>query len=106
MNMNPPLPDPSQQNDGVQANAAIRVSDAEAAILAITALAERLFAFYPFAPDPFPDNWRAILRCWLLGQPLAGLVAGLAQCLFATVCQCRHGSQRDITPLRWCSVRR
>ena len=27
-------------------------------------------------PDPFPDNWRAILRCWLLGRPLAGLVAG------------------------------
>lgn len=60
----------------VQANAALAGSDAETAIQAITALAEHVFGFYPFRPDPFPDNWRAILRCWLLGQPLAGLVAG------------------------------
>jgi superfamily II DNA/RNA helicase len=60
----------------IQANGALLAADAEAAILAITTLAERVFAFYPFTPDPFPDNWRAILRCWLLGQPLAGLVAG------------------------------
>ncbi|PVX83205.1 helicase-like protein [Paraburkholderia unamae] len=60
----------------VQANASLLVSDAEAAIQAITALAERVFGFYPFTPDPFPDNWRHILRCWLLGQPLADLVAG------------------------------
>jgi superfamily II DNA/RNA helicase len=60
----------------VQANAALFEADAEAAIQAITALAERVFAFYPFTPDPFPDNWRAILRCWLLGHSLAGIVAG------------------------------
>ena len=57
----------------VQANGALLTADAEAAIKAITTLAERVFAFYPFTPDPFPDNWRAILRRWLLGQPLAGI---------------------------------
>ena len=60
----------------VQANAALLASDAEATIAAITALAESLFAFYPFTPDPFPDNWRAILRTWLLGQSLAETIAG------------------------------
>ncbi|WP_028220988.1 DEAD/DEAH box helicase [Paraburkholderia oxyphila] len=60
----------------VQANASLLASDGEAAIQAITALAEHVFNFYPFTPDPFPDNWREILRSWLLGQPLAGLVAG------------------------------
>jgi hypothetical protein len=60
----------------VQANAALLGSDAEAAIAAITALAESLFAFYPFTPDPFPENWRAILRTWLLGQSLAETIAG------------------------------
>lgn len=60
----------------VQANAALMESNHEAAIAAITGIAERVFAFYPFEPDPFPDNWRDILRCWLLGQSLAGTVAG------------------------------
>ena len=35
-----------------------------------------MLAFHPFEPDPFPANWRDILRCWLLGQPLAATVAG------------------------------
>lgn len=56
----------------VQANAAILVGDAEAAIDAITALAGLVFTFYPFVPDPMPENWRLILRAWLLGQPIAG----------------------------------
>lgn len=59
----------------IQANAALLTADGEAAIQAITALAERVFAFYPFTPDPLPSNWRAILRCWLLGHPLATTVA-------------------------------
>ena len=42
----------------------------------ICTAAERVFTFYPFEPDPFPANWRDILRCWLLGQPLAAIVAG------------------------------
>nr|GLK21653.1 hypothetical protein GCM10017606_24800 [Microbacterium terregens] len=60
----------------VQANAALLIGDHEAAIAAITGIAERVFSFYPFEPDPFPGNWRDILLCWLLGQPLAAAVAG------------------------------
>jgi len=60
----------------IQANGAISEGDAEAAIVAITALADRVFTFYPFTPDPMPGNWRDILRAWLLGQPLAGIAAG------------------------------
>lgn len=62
----------------IQANGAILEGDAEAAITAITGLAERVFAFYPFTPDPLPANWRDILRAWLLGQPLAALGAAQA----------------------------
>lgn len=60
----------------IHANGAILAGDAEAAIVAITGLAEQVFAFYPFTPDPLPANWRDILRAWLLGQPLAALAAG------------------------------
>jgi hypothetical protein len=59
----------------IQANGDILQGDAEAAIAGITALAERVFTFYPFTPDPLPTNWRDILRAWLLGQPLARIAA-------------------------------
>ncbi len=59
----------------VDANGALLVGDGDAAIVAITGIAERVFPFHPFSPDPLPDNWRDILRFWLLGQPLAALVA-------------------------------
>jgi hypothetical protein len=59
----------------IQANGGILEGDAEAAITAITGLAERVFTFYPFTPDPLPANWRDILRAWLLGQPLAAIAA-------------------------------
>ncbi len=52
----------------VQANAAILDGDGDAAIAAITGLAERVFEFYPFSPDPWPANWRDILRAWLSGN--------------------------------------
>jgi len=61
----------------IQANGAILNDDAEEAIATITAIAERVFAFYPFTPDPMPANWRDIVRAWLLGQPLFGIAAGL-----------------------------
>ena len=60
----------------LQINGAILGGDIEAAIVAITSLAERVFTFYPFKPDPMPGNWRDILRAWLLGQPLAEVGAG------------------------------
>ena len=50
--------------------------DGQAAILAITQFAELVFGIIPFVPDTLPDNWRDILRAWLLGQPLAGLAGG------------------------------
>ena len=61
----------------VQANGAMLEGDAEAAITAVTRLAERVFAFYPFTPDVLPANWREILHRWLLGQPMAAV--GTAQ---------------------------
>ena len=60
----------------VHANAALLTGDAEVAIDAITGLAERVFAFYPFTPNPLPENWRELLRCWLLGEPLAEFASG------------------------------
>ena len=60
----------------VAANAAILVDDREAAIAAITGIAERVFTFAPFTPDPLPNNWREILRTWLLGEPLAAIGKG------------------------------
>lgn len=60
----------------VLANSALLMSDTEGAIQAITAIAERVFSFPPFTPDPFPDNWKEILHCWLSGQSLVGFVAG------------------------------
>lgn len=60
----------------IQANGGILANDAEEAVAAITSIAERVFAFYPFTPDPMPANWRDILRAWLLGQPLSAIAAG------------------------------
>lgn len=60
----------------VSANGSLLAQDGEAAILAITQIAELVFGIFPFAPDTLPDNWRDILRAWLLGQPLAGLAGG------------------------------
>lgn len=57
----------------IQANGAILGGDTEGAISSITSLAERVFAFYPFIPEPLPANWRDVLRTWLLGQPLTAL---------------------------------
>ncbi|MGV8000981.1 DEAD/DEAH box helicase [Photorhabdus temperata subsp. temperata] len=54
----------------IEANGAILLGDEERAIAALTALAERVFTFYPFTPSPLPDNWQAILRTWLLGEPI------------------------------------
>ncbi|WP_175766179.1 DEAD/DEAH box helicase [Burkholderia ambifaria] len=60
----------------IQANGAILQGDDEAAIAAVATLAERVFTFYPFTPDPMPANWLDILHAWLRGEPLAGIAAG------------------------------
>jgi superfamily II DNA/RNA helicase len=67
----------AQANDLlIQANAALIGNDGEAAILAVTAFAELIFAIPPFIPDPLPASWRQILRAWLLGQAIAGAAQG------------------------------
>lgn len=60
----------------VNANGALLAGDGEMAVDAITGLAERLFAFYPFTPTPLPDDWRELLRRWLRGEPMAQLGLG------------------------------
>ncbi len=59
----------------VAANGHLLDGNAEEAIAAITAIAERVFSISPFIPDKLPANWRDILRSWLLGQPLAPVTA-------------------------------
>ncbi|SFL20737.1 DEAD/DEAH box helicase [Pseudomonas sp. NFACC46-3] len=54
----------------VTANAEILQRDDAAAIVALTAIAEHVFTFYPFKPDVLPANWRDLLRKWLLGEAL------------------------------------
>lgn len=67
----------AQANDLlVQANAAILGGDDDAAIEAITHIAERVFEIPPFVPDQLPDNWRDILSLWLRGEPLADAIRG------------------------------
>lgn len=60
----------------IAANGAILAGQVEVAIQSIESIAERVFVIFPFTPDPFPENWRAILRSWLLGEPLAAVAAG------------------------------
>ena len=60
----------------IQANISILNGNSEVAISAITAIAERVFLFYPFIPDHMPGNWRDVLRIWLLGKPLIDIAAG------------------------------
>jgi superfamily II DNA/RNA helicase len=60
----------------VRANAAVLQGDVDAAISAIIRIAELAFAFYPFIPDPMPDDWRNVLRAWLLSRPLATMAVG------------------------------
>lgn len=67
---------PVANNLLVQANGAILIDDIEAAISTITELAALAFVIPPFAPDRLPGNWKDIVRCWLMGQPLANVAAG------------------------------
>lgn len=58
------------------ANSAILTHDDDSAIATITAFAEKVFSIQPFAPDALPDNWRSILRAWLLGEKIADFAKG------------------------------
>jgi superfamily II DNA/RNA helicase len=60
----------------IDGNSALLVGDSETAIRAISELAELVFTIDPFTPDPMPENWREILRFWLLGRSLADIASG------------------------------
>ena len=60
----------------VAANAAIIEGNTEGAISSITDLAEKAFWIKPFTPDPWPENWKEILRYWLNGDPLTDIPNG------------------------------
>jgi hypothetical protein len=54
------------------ANVGISAGANEIAIQAIEAFAEVAFTIPPFAPKNLIDNWKDVLRSWLLGLPLDG----------------------------------
>jgi len=60
----------------LSANMAVISGDQNAAIDAITAIAERVLVIDPFALDILPGNWRDIVRTWLLGLPLSQVNLG------------------------------
>lgn len=60
----------------IQANAGVLLDDTDAAITAITKLAKLIFKITPFIPDPFPDDWKDLLKAWLLGEPLVDAIEG------------------------------
>ncbi|WP_237056111.1 DEAD/DEAH box helicase [Microbulbifer sediminum] len=57
-----------------QADEAAIPGDTDALIAALVALAERLLAIRPFAPDDtLPGDWREILSAWLTGTPVRAI---------------------------------
>ncbi|HEY6874200.1 MAG TPA: DEAD/DEAH box helicase [Geobacteraceae bacterium] len=69
--------DAGEMNDLLAtANGAILNDDAEVAISAITAFAEKAFGIEPFAPDDLPEDWRSVLRAWLLGETMTDVASG------------------------------
>lgn len=53
------------------ANAAVLAGERETAVDAITEFAEIAFLIPPFMPHRLIDDWKSLLKRWLLGQPLA-----------------------------------
>lgn len=60
----------------LRANVYVGTGESELAVEAVTAFAEIAFGIAPFAPRSLLDNWTALLRLWLLGQPLTEWLAG------------------------------
>ncbi|EPY8538103.1 DEAD/DEAH box helicase [Pseudomonas aeruginosa] len=59
----------------VAANAEMLQKNGDAAIDALTTIAERVFTIYPFKPDVLPANWQDLLRKWLQGEALTSNTA-------------------------------
>lgn len=58
------------------ANVLISSGDTEHAIDAIEGFAEIAFSIPPFVPKKLPEQWREVLRQWLLGQSIASILGG------------------------------
>lgn len=58
-----------------EANGHIFVGQDENAVEAISKFAEIVFTISPFIPDPFPANWKVILKGWLSGAAVAEIGA-------------------------------
>ena len=55
----------------IQANGALLNQEQDIFIESIVNIAEILFEIHPFTPNPFPADWRDVLRRWLRGEPIA-----------------------------------
>ncbi|MFZ1546780.1 MAG: DEAD/DEAH box helicase [Candidatus Nitrotoga sp.] len=60
----------------VSANAYLLVENENAAVDALTAFAEIIFAIPPFVPRVQPGNWKDVLAVWLSGEPIASVHGG------------------------------
>jgi hypothetical protein len=60
----------------LRANIAIEMSEHKLAVEAITAFAEIAFLIAPFAPKKLIDNWKEVLKLWLMGQPVTDVLDG------------------------------
>jgi len=58
------------------ANVAIGAGEHDMAVEAISTFADIAFLIPPFAPKKLLDNWKEVLRLWLLGQPVTDVLAG------------------------------
>ncbi len=58
------------------ANVLISSGETEHAINAIEEFAEIAFSIPPFVPKKLPEQWKEILRQWLLGQSIASILDG------------------------------
>ena len=62
----------SQQSNEllIDANGALLSQQRDVFVEKILSIAEILFGISPFIPEPFPEDWRAILGRWLRGQTI------------------------------------
>jgi hypothetical protein len=63
----------------ITANAGLVAKVPDAAVGALTALAETLFSIPPFVPKVFPDNWKQVLAVWVSGEPISTLPGGATE---------------------------
>lgn len=60
----------------IAANSGLIAKMPDAAVGALTALADILFFIPPFVPKVLPDNWKKVLAIWLSGEPISTFPGG------------------------------